>query len=176
MKWLRSAGGPLLFLPETLLKKWNGILDESGTDAFEPAGGSSTDYDRACAATEYIELIPVGDGAGIILGDEPLPTTWRPPADRRWGCFVCWAWENAEESVAAAFARFAESDFQATGLIFNMACDRGVLFDSACPGNDVHKDDFLEIDLAHGSYEVQTGFTKHDGRNGLILHRLVALR
>ncbi len=172
MKWIRSAGGPLLFLPKTRLANWNGILDASGQDAFDPSGGSSTDYDRACAATEYIELIPVGDAAGILIGDEPFPTTWRPPAEAGWGCFVCLSWEDFE-NVAGHLDHIAESIFETTGLVFDMSCENGVLFDSACPGDEVYKDDHLEILLAKGLYEIHTGFIKNEGRIGLILHRLM---
>jgi Immunity protein 21 len=175
MKWIRSAGGPLLFLPENHLRTWNGILDETGNDAFDPGGGSSTDYDRACASTEYVELISVGDGAGIVLGDEPFPTAWRPPAEGGWGFFVCWSCEDSEETVANRLDSIAESIFESTGLAFEMSSDKGVLFDSACPGKQAHEDDHLEITLAAGTYEIQTGFIKNEGKIGLILHRLMPL-
>lgn len=56
-----------------------------GRESFSP-DGFPTDYDRACRVDGYIGKIPVGDKEGLVLDDQPMPTTWVP--NQRGGTMV----------------------------------------------------------------------------------------
>ncbi|HET9382536.1 MAG TPA: Imm21 family immunity protein [Streptomyces sp.] len=73
VQWVDSGGGPLVAVPETVLPFW------AGADGEETA----SDYDRACEAG-HLGLLPVGDCAALVLGDEAASTAFLP--DR--GLFV----------------------------------------------------------------------------------------
>jgi hypothetical protein len=81
LQWIQSNGGPLLLLPSSLLGAWEGADEPEpyrGVEArshWNP-GGPATDYDRACDVPDLAGTVPVGAGEGLVLGDEPLATTW----------------------------------------------------------------------------------------------------
>lgn len=92
--WVESLGGPLIVVPEAILPSWRGGADEEPPDADD-------DYERACAVADYAGVIPVGDGQGLVLGDEPATTCYLP--EHR--AFVRWA---AADSADSLFARAVE--------------------------------------------------------------------
>src|SRR5438105_1432795 len=89
MRWINSEGGPLIILSEDNLDTWKGI---TGGDA------AMTDYHRACQIEDYCGIIRVGDGVGIVLGDEPPQTTWIAIGSQC-GVLVRWKYANDEVSV-----------------------------------------------------------------------------
>ncbi len=84
--WMESGGGPLLLVPGEYLPFWGGIdppTDGRQIVAHFRYGGDdapATDYDRACDVDDYLGVIEVGSGCGVVLGDEPLPTAIVPPS------------------------------------------------------------------------------------------------
>ncbi|CAM5731079.1 hypothetical protein SALBM217S_01780 [Streptomyces griseoloalbus] len=61
---VESGGGPLVAVPETVLPFWTA------------AGRVRLDYDRACEVDGLVGLLPVGDAAALVLGDEPAATAY----------------------------------------------------------------------------------------------------
>ena len=41
----------------------------------ESTGRPASDYDRACDVDDYVGILQVGSGKGIVLGQDPLPAT-----------------------------------------------------------------------------------------------------
>src|SRR5688500_9199880 len=59
-RWIESAGGPLIALPETLRDRWRGIEND--------------DYDTACTVEDYLGVVARPWGNVLVLNDEPLST------------------------------------------------------------------------------------------------------
>lgn len=140
VEWVESGGGPLIAVPETVLPFW------AGADGDETA----SDYDRACGVDGYVGLLPVGDSAALVFGDEPASTSYLPEHET----FVRWCAADSEEDllagVPAALASAAWEDevrWDVPGTV--------VLFDAAWPGHDCTQADHLKVALPPGSYAVR---------------------
>ncbi|MER8008094.1 immunity 21 family protein [Streptomyces sp. NPDC094149] len=140
LEWVESGGGPLIAVPETVLPFW------AGADGEETA----SDYDRACEVDGVVGLLPVGDSAALVLGDEPASTAYLPEH----GAFVRWCAANSEDELLSGVpAALATADWEnevrweVPGAV--------VLFDSAWPGNETGRTDCLKVPLQPGSYAVR---------------------
>ncbi|MEU6354755.1 immunity 21 family protein [Streptomyces sp. NPDC047072] len=140
VEWVESGGGPLIAVPETVLPFW------AGADGDETA----SDYDRACEVEGFMGLLPVGDSAALVLGDEPAATAYLPEYDT----FVRWCAADSEDEllagVPAALAAAAwegEVDWKVPGPV--------VLFDAAWPGTDSARTDHVNVPLSAGRYAVR---------------------
>jgi hypothetical protein len=174
-RWIQSNGGPLLLLAQSLLRDWGGILrGTQGLDAeFRWRGeGCATDYDRACDVKDYVGVIRVGAGHGLVLGEEPFLTCWRPSADREGGILVRWVCADNESAVRKHFKGLDEVQFTSTPHILRVAEPDHYLFDSSEPGEDLGPEDALPVDLAPGVYGLANFWFKPDSSTELQLHRL----
>lgn len=140
VEWVESGGGPLIAVPETVLPFW------AGADGEETA----SDYDRACEVDGYCGLLPVGDSAALVLGDEPASTAFLPEH----GMFVRWTAANSEDELLAEVpAALATADWddevnwEVPGPV--------VLFDSAWPGTETGRTESLRVALEPGRYAVR---------------------
>ncbi len=121
--WVASAGGPLLVLESRRLRDWGGL--ETG------------DYDRACATTSVVDAIEVGDGLGMLLGDEPAMTAVVERADGL--AFVRWHAADDVDAVERAIVAMQRSPTMQgtpTGLSFEWTDDALVVFDSVEAGSE----------------------------------------
>ncbi len=119
--WVASAGGPLLVLESRRLRDWGGL--ETG------------DYDRACATTSVVDAIEVGDGLGMLLGDEPAMTAVVERADGL--AFVRWHAADdvdAVERAIVAMQRSPSMQGTPTGRSFDWTDEALVVFDSVEAG------------------------------------------
>ncbi|WP_330456517.1 immunity 21 family protein [Streptomyces sp. NBC_00820] len=160
LEWVESGGGPLIAVPETVLPFW------AGADSEELA----TDYDRACEVDGYAALLPVGDSAALVLGDEPASTSYL--ADH--GTFVRWSAANSEEELlAAARAALATAAWESE-LRWHVP-GPVVLFDSAWPGNGVDDTGHLRVPLEAGTYGVRAAYAQPEPETwiGLVQLRLL---
>ncbi|MGW0418250.1 immunity 21 family protein [Streptomyces sp. NPDC003015] len=140
VEWVESGGGPLIAVPETVLPFW------AGADGDETV----SDYDRACEVDRTVGLLPVGDSAALVFGDEPTSTSYLADHDT----FVRWcAADSEDELLAAVPAALAtavwedEVSWTVPGPV--------VLFDAAWPGNESVDTDHLKVSLAPGRYAVR---------------------
>jgi frataxin-like iron-binding protein CyaY len=166
MKWVNSAGGPLLLLDEVLLSNWRGVL-----------GGHAeqSDYERACLADDLIVPISVGNGFGIVLNDEPLQTTWLPSEKHGQSFLIRWKYAENEKSIIRHLEQVPESIFCQEPVSFAVTCGRCILFDAALPGLDFRKGEFVELMLEPCDHEVRTGLFQPDAETSLVIHRLSIL-
>ncbi len=167
MKWINSTGGPLLLLPAQVLQQWNG---------WKPILGSeTTDYDRACevALADYVDVLSVGGKDGLVLGDEPMQTTWLPLEEGAGGLFVRWMYADDESLAIQHLKSIPDEIFELTSLQFHVRQQKLLLFDSAAPGSEVQAEETLEIDLIPGTYSIETATFKPDNSTAFILHRLL---
>lgn len=145
VEWVESGGGPLIAVPETVLPFW------AGADGDETA----SDYDRACEVEGRVGLLPVGDSAALVLGDEPASTAYLPDH----AAFVRWCAADSEAEllaeVPAALATAAWEDevrWEVPGTV--------VLFDAAWPGNDSARAGHVKVALPPGRYAVRAAQVK----------------
>lgn len=168
--WIESGGGPLILLDEALLQYWQGV-DGSWSRASSTfnVGEGPSDYDRACAIRDQVGTIIVGTGVGIILNEEPLPTTCVQLGD---GDTVLARWVSAEsdDDMAVVLSDVDKVRFAGASQVYEPQGDVR-LFDSAFPGSDIRTPS-LKIALRPGRYLIQTAHLQPNDLTSVILHKL----
>jgi hypothetical protein len=172
--WVSSDGGPLLLVAEEYLLAWEGCENPSAGRKVEAQfrwnlDGVATDYDRACDVHDWVGLIEVGQGKGLVLGDEPLTTTWFPLADG--GLLVRWVCADSEEELIAAARKIPDSAYVDSGLCLQVRNSPLVLLQASESWDDQFYSR-LEIQLMAGDYSISTSEYDADGMTSLICHRL----
>jgi hypothetical protein len=140
VEWVESGGGPLIAVPETVLPFW------AGADGDETA----SDYDRACEVDGFIGLLPVGDSAALVFGDEPAATTYLP--DHR--TFVRWSAADSETALLAEVPTALDTAAWEAEVCWNVP-GAVLLFDAAWPGTDSARTDQVRVALDPGRYAVR---------------------
>lgn len=161
MRWIESGGGPLIIVPEVALSNWEGVA--------RTTIGSRTDYDRACAVDDNVGTIAIGDFEALVLGDEPLRTTWLP--DDIGGWIVRWVYAESEDEISSFVrdnVRNVALDERAVTFNVPGSC---VLFDSAEPGYRITGDS-LFVRLPPGHYVVRSGMATPSESMRILLHYL----
>ena len=141
MRWISSAGGPLVLIPKVLRSRWRGT------------SGVSSDYEVACGVEGYVGVIEKAGSQVLVLGDEPLQTTVASVNGKP--CLVRWVYapslDAAESSVAAMEPVHLGAPVESVAIrITNSSL---VLMDAGAPGE--HPGDTLELTLDPGSYRIQ---------------------
>ena len=140
VEWAESGGGPLIAVPETVLPFW------AGADGDETA----SDYDRACEVDGSVGLLPVGDSAALVFGDEPASTSYLPDH----GIFVRWCAADSEEELLARVPAALATAIWEHEVRWNVP-GTVVLFDSAWPGPETERTEHLRVALEPGTYAVR---------------------
>lgn len=183
--WMASNGGPLLLVPGEYLSSWGGVGHPPNGRHIEAQfrwsglDEAATDYDRACDVTDYLGLLDIDTGQGLILGGEPLSTTWQTAAaasdDDAGGLVIRWVYVNSETDVIAALEHVPQSTWQDESLVFSVRHQPLYLLDAASPGGELQGDDHLTIHLPAGIYSIATAEYEPDDHTSLILHRLTRI-
>jgi hypothetical protein len=173
-QWVTCDGGPLLVLAKENLPAWEGSATPSQGRKIEAqfrwnSGGPATDYDRACDVEDYIALIDVGAGKGMVLGGEESDATWLPLVDG--GLLVRWVYGENDEGSLAAVDRIPKDAFEDSGLSFSVGESPLVLF-AACESSGDQIYPRIEFQIAPGCYQILTSHYEEIGRISLICHRL----
>ena len=166
--WIESSGGPLVLLASDLLPLWTGVGDLD-FDQVQPLPPEETDYERACRVSDYLGVVDVAQGYGLVLDDEPLPTVWWPTPEPG-GILVRWVACDGPSTIASHLDAHEDIEWIPSGIAFAVTSDELYLFDAAVPGSEVT--DFLSIVVPKATYEVETCFLRPDDRTEFILHRL----
>lgn len=145
LEWVESGGGPLIAVPETVLPFW------AGADSEE----LDTDYDRACEVDGYVGLLPVGDSAALVLGDEPACTAYLPEH----ATFVRWSAAHSEDELLAQVPAALETAVWEHEVHWRVP-GPVVLFDSAWPGGKAGHQEHLRIPLDAGRYTVRAAYAQ----------------
>ncbi|MFD7701846.1 Imm21 family immunity protein [Streptomyces caelestis] len=154
---VEPGGGPLVAVPETVLSFWTGADGEE----------TASDHDRACEVDGPVGLLPVGDAAAPVLGDEPAATALLPEhgilVRRLAGDFE----EELPASAPAALrtARWQpEVHWRVPGTV--------VLFDAARPGTDSARTAHVSLTLDPGRHAVRAARVRPGPETRLVLVRL----
>lgn len=165
LKWIDSGGGPLILLEESLLCFWGGFEPQR----IKEDKNYSDDYDRACDVEDYVGIIPVGSGYGLVLGQGPFHTGWRPFSETEDGFLVCWVYAENKVDATNSLVILPTSGWEKTKVKFQSAGGKLVLFDSAFDGE--HFPEKLDVELAKGFYNIETLHYKPNESMYLIIHR-----
>lgn len=164
MKWIISAGGPLIFMERVFLSKWKGVF------GVQKEMLTSSDYERACEVDDYIGVIPIDSGKAVVLGQEPMDTSWLPLSHTQ-GIIVRWVWANSEIEVDEVLTNFSlDQEWQETAVTVEFKTENMIIFDSAERGSDLS--DYLNLSLAPGNYSISTLFYEPSKETKLLLHLL----
>lgn len=181
IRWVASGGGPLIVVPVEVARHWRG--DEAiwpltgGLGMIWEAVRNDSDYGRACRVDGYLGVLDVGPGSCLILGDDPMQTTYLRTNDG--GLIVRWSFAECEEDVVTAARSVPEDTWEKTTHRIEIADGGLLIFDSAYPGDDLPTSDgdganvpWLKFALPKGGYEIDTCDHEPDDLTHLILHRL----
>jgi hypothetical protein len=161
LEWIESGGGPLILASKAMAEEWRGTDGSAGSNEM-------TDYQRACAVHDEIDVIPLGAGQVIVLGDEPDRTA----LFRRGGdvFIVRWRWADSEESLLVSlYDDLEQLEFPRSGD-FSTIGGEHILFDSACPLSDVSES--LHVDLDGGVFSLGTNVFAPRKDVCAVIHRL----
>jgi len=81
LTWLDTDAGHLMLLPANLRSQWSGANPPKdgrfirAKFRWNHPDDAASDYDRACDVEDYVGILQVGSGKGIVLGQDPLPAT-----------------------------------------------------------------------------------------------------
>ncbi|MEU3950002.1 immunity 21 family protein [Streptomyces sp. NPDC029526] len=155
--WVESGGGPLVAVPEAVLPFWTGADGEE----------AASDYDRACEVDDSVGLLPVGDGAALVLGDEPAATAYLP--EHR--TLVRWVAADTEDDLLARVPAALETADWEPGVHWRVP-GPVLLFDAAWPGSRSAGTDHLRLTLPPGPYTVHAAQVRPGPETWLTLVRL----
>ena len=180
LKWIDSAGGPLILISDNSYKLWSGILKRSSyldnkiEDADDFLNADETDYGKACLVRDYLGVVNVGDDTALILGDEPLLTTVFASVDGR-VVIARWYYGEDEELVVNNLKTIDLNsiDNWEFAMTFSLCSDKQYLFDSACSANvfDKGNKDCLSMNINQGNYKIWTSIYEPNDKTKLIIHK-----
>ncbi len=189
LAWMNSHGGPLLLVPGEFLLSWRGICPPTDGRQIEAMfrwdgpDSPACDYDRACDVDDYLALLDIGAGQGLVLGGEPMGTAWSPTTSadsltNSGGILIRWVYANSVADVIEAVERVPEAAWAHDGLALMVGQAPLYLMDSATPADELGKfdklgihEDHLKIHLPAGRYAVATAIIEPDPHTSLVLHR-----
>ncbi|GMA98779.1 Imm21 family immunity protein [Pelosinus sp. IPA-1] len=151
IKWIECDGGPHLLLEKRLVPHWMGTTDIQDDD-------KATDYDRACNIEDYIGIIPVSNGCGLVVSEDVAKSTWIASEDGNGGFLVVlnYIGDDVDESLIVNKIRTVDrSLFEATNLQFSVQDNYVYLF-AACDCGPEWLYGCAEIQLKPGIYSIDT--------------------
>jgi hypothetical protein len=177
LTWLEHDA-PLILLSGANLAEWEGIDPPSGGRVVEASfrwsdeAAPATDYDRACDINDYVGLISVGSGMGLILNDMPMDTAWKAFGGNRGGLFIRCMYADSMAAVLSAVHKVPAESWEAAGLIFTVDGGPLYLFDSTYNGKDLSNTEYLVIQMSPGNYSIETAVYENESA-GIVLHRFL---
>jgi hypothetical protein len=180
LKWIASAGGPLILISEKSYNLWSGILKRSSyldnqiENNNDFLNAEETDYGKACLVQDYLGIVNVGNDTALVLGDEPLLTTVFLSVDSR-VVIARWYYGEDEESVDSYLKTIDLNsiDNWEFSLTLKLSCSKQYLVDSACSASMLDKgnNDYLSLNIKQGHYKIWTSIFEPDDKTKLILHK-----
>src|SRR4051794_4006727 len=96
MKWISSKGGPLVLLPQNLVKFWGGCATSYTAVYYLSDDGDTavTDYDRACDIDDTVGVLQLAEEQCLVFGTEDGQATWITAAGSVSGYLVRWLYAD----------------------------------------------------------------------------------
>jgi hypothetical protein len=162
--WLDTDAGYLILMPAAVRVEWSGI--EPPRDGREVVArfrsngpdDPATDYDRACDVDDYIGILDVASSWGIVLGQEPMPTTWQSLRD---GSVLIARLYTSEIGTPSRLPDTGSLEWTTVGFIDSDGTP-AVLFDSTEVGWEEPVFPSLDIAVPAGRYAVEHATFSND--------------
>ena len=145
LTWIECDGGPHLVLEKRLIGKWQGP-------------NCPLHYDRACEIEDYVGVMPVEDGYGIVIFDDVLRSAWIPGTDGQGGYLVVWNYCAADiddQVINGKITAIPDELFNPTNLTVSF-CDDTVYLFPACDYGPDWVYGYCEITIKPGTYTMDT--------------------
>jgi hypothetical protein len=173
LRWVASAGGPLICIESDAVSMWCGVAGSVGTNG-QCHDSMPNDYERACAVRDYAGTIDLPqDRKAIIFGDMPLSTT--VVRDTKGQLLIVRVFfMEPETNIEAVVRAIPDSEFGAPieTLLVDVHTERFLIFDSAFPGI-ARKDTVLSFELPVSSHIILTMEVAPDEKTSLLIHKFV---
>ena len=180
LKWIDSAGGPLVLISAKSYKLWSGILKRSSylenkfEDADDFMNAEEADYGKACEVQDYLGVVDIGNDFALIFGDEPMLTTVLNTTDKK-VIAARWVYADSEAFVDQILKELDTTKIKnwQLSLTFNLSSDKQYLFDSASEGSILEKDNeaYLSLNILQGQYNLWTSIYEPDEKTQLLIHK-----
>lgn len=162
--WISSAGGPLVCAGPSAAALWRG-------DSSSSNNGAMSDYERACEQSDYLSVIPCGSRHVLVLGDEPLQSTFAfregQPIILRW--VSCLSMEIAVSAAARLPDELPEIE---DAKAYSIDDPSLVMFDAAMTlANPLQS---ITLAIIPGAYMVRTERYQSVGVFEFLVHRFVS--
>ncbi|MCO5978619.1 Imm21 family immunity protein [Ideonella oryzae] len=171
MKSIVSGGGPLVCVEMEVVNRWRGLAGNSVSGDIEP--DFPNDYKRACAVSDYLGKVSVGDRDALVLGDMPLETLiWTPLGELPRIVRVYYGDPGVD--VASLLEKTIKStpDDPDEMLPVEFKSSLILVFDAACLGSDASIDR-LSFEVPVGRYIAMTKHFQPDNRTSVLVHFFV---
>lgn len=181
LKWISSAGGPLILGDEKQIKMWSGIFNRNKyinseiIEAEDFLDAEEADYGKACLVEDYLGLVEILNGKVLILGEEPLSTTSFVSNDNK-RAFARWQYGEDEEFIDEHLQKldFSKINNWQDPIFFEVKSNRQFLFDSALCFLDLQQEEdeyYLELSIEKGNYIIWTAIYNPNNDTELIIHK-----
>ncbi len=144
-KWMECDGGPHLLLEKGLVKSWRGPEWEFY-------------YEKACEVEDYIGIIAVHDGYGVVIAEDVPRSTWISAKDKNGGYLIVlnYADESISKSDIKSMIRGIDEElYKATDLQLSIQDNSLYLF-AACDAGPDWMYGYVEILINPGVYKMDT--------------------
>ncbi len=145
LNWIECDGGPHIILEKHLVGKWE-------------ATNCTSHYDKACEIEDYIGLLPVADGYGIVISEDISKSTWIEAQDKKGGFLVVLNFikEGIDENTIIENIRgIDENLFKPSELQISIK-DKNLYLFAACDYGPDWIYGYSEISLKPGNYTINT--------------------
>jgi hypothetical protein len=180
LKWIESAGGPLVLISDKSYELWSGILRRSAyldnriEEADDFLNADETDYGKACLVQDYLGVVNIGDDIALVLGDEPLMTTAFHSVNDK-VIIARWYYGESVESVDNSLKSIDLNsiDNWELSLTFKVSSDKQYVFDAASYANELDKESngYLSVSIKEGDYQIWTSIYEPDDKTKLLIHK-----
>lgn len=163
MNWIDSNGGPLIFSSKKYAKDWKGTTGSS-------LNLKETDYERACATSDYMEIIPSGGYELLVLGDEPMASTLC--SSEKFNSIARWEYCESQEMAINALKNLPTNlNGIADDKFIKLPEDELIIFDSALSFYEIDGGEYPSMEK--GVYRITTEIYKSEKEFSFVVHRLI---
>ena len=163
--WISSCGGRFVVLPDSSLADWRGYPDD-GRDPLD----ASHDYGRACAATGYASMLPVGKIHALVFGENESGGVY---LGRKHPILFEWIYADSTDAVIGALQRLPDGFDSDAELQFDVTSNHLNVFDSAFSGLDFEPQHSCRFPIQPGRFTIASTLYEPYEDTGLIIHRFI---
>jgi hypothetical protein len=133
---------------------------------------AKTDYDRACAVSEYAGVIRCGPGNVLVLGDEPMQSAFIDGGENQLA-IARWVYSQSDRDAGEILQESMDGGLEIAGRIsFEIEHGPMVMFDAAVSGIDLIQN-HNSMSPCHGLYRITTERLERAMKYCFLVHRFL---